>query len=68
MVEAVELIEGLHRLGLMLLCPIEYFVQVTEGEQQLVSIPKLGSPVSYDNFEGCKNSYKDNIGEEISGQ
>ena len=68
MVEAVELIEGLHRLGLMLLCPIEYFIQMTEGEQQLVSIPKLVSPVSYDNFEGSKSPYKDNIGEEISGK
>ena len=68
MVEAVELIEGLHRLGLMLLCPIEYFVQVTEDGQQLVSIPKLGSPVSYDNFEGCKSSYKNMVGEEIGGQ
>ena len=67
MVEAMELIEGLHRLGLMLLCPIEYFVQVAEGGQQMVSIPRLGSPVRYDNFKGCKNNYKDMVGEEIDG-
>ena len=64
----MELIEGLHRLGLMLLCPIEYFVQVTEGGQQMVSIPRLRSPVSYDGFEGCKSTYKDKNGEEISGK
>ena len=31
MVEAVELIEGLHRFGLSLVCPIDEFIQTEDN-------------------------------------
>ena len=50
MLEAIQLISGLHRMGLQIICPIDCFVQITEGDQQHVIIPKLGAPVSYDSY------------------
>ena len=50
MLEATHLISGLHRMGLRLICPIDYFVQITEGDNQLVIIPKLGAPVTNDSY------------------
>ena len=50
MLEATQLISGLHRMGLQIVCPIDYFVQITEGDNQLVIIPKLGAPVTNDSY------------------
>lgn len=67
MVEAVELIEGLHIFGLSLVCPIDEFIQTEDNQKNTIRIPKLGHPINYDVYEGCVNNYKNKVVEEISG-
>ena len=50
MLEATQLISGLHRMGLQMMYPIDCFVQITEGDQQHVIIPKLGAPATHDSY------------------
>ena len=50
MLEAIQLISGLHRMGLQMMYPIDCFVQITEGDQQHVIIPKLGAPATHDSY------------------
>ena len=50
MLEAVQLISGLHTMGLVLRCPIHHFVQIAEGGKQGLRLPRVSAPISYDYF------------------
>ena len=65
MVESVELVKGLHKMGIRMECPFEYFIQNEGGEQMYLSIPKVSIPIETDNTVGSKIVYK-NIGEELN--
>ena len=65
MLESVELVKGLHKMGIRMECPFEYFMQKEEGQEMCLSIPKVNNPIDIDNTVGSKGIYK-NIGEELS--
>ena len=65
MVESVELVKGLHKMGIRMECPFSYFIQKEEGEQMYLSIPKVSNSIDIGNIVGSKAAYK-NIGEELS--
>ena len=65
MVESVELVKGLHKMGMRMEFPFSYFIQKEEGVQMCLRIPKVSIPIETDNTVGSKAAYK-NIGEELS--
>jgi hypothetical protein len=48
--EAIELVEGLHMMGVYLECPIGYFTQVEDNSISTMSLLKIKNPVSYSNI------------------
>ena len=50
--EAIELVEGLHMMGIYLECPLGFFVQVEDNDKSTMGMPRIKPPVSYDNFQG----------------